>query len=1088
MASTTRYEITPYGFKVRRIDWPRSRNLGFFVKSSRQGGPPWSEDVFGAIPSRLSSGDSEVNAGANVQYDAWDRIDRGGMGAELAGDKTRYRFATAYAGDPREIYPQPATSQPTRVNGKFPSWTGAAACLPHVAFSQVLEASSTTRFRITPGANFALGAPVEVSFSTATAAIAAGSSTLTSATDVWLATDVGLPISVVGAGDDGAELQTTIAAFTNARTVTLATIATDAVSAASARWYQARRIVVIDGTNNEWLTVDPLIPDLVAQVAAHPTTTEAWTNQQEIRDLLVWRVPAAVPAALKAPDFAPIVTAGAKLPANGNISPNDRFYICFTKQTPWGESEHSLQTEFQFGATPHEIKIQFGSNSADVTENGILYRANTKDYPGVTGYTIYGYRPEDSATFNEDNLKVVATVGVRSNQQVKTPLPRHVYKAEATNEGRPPEYTATRSPSAFSCILVVSCDERWTYLNCLNLRGATTSTIQPMQLIRDAAPQQVVTRLPGTIEPSSCTIWLSQIVVPTTSPDGTQPMVRVWYDSSLADDPAGFEHHLRYREMTGILGQLAYAESSRRLWRVYRNLAYWSADPFGGDPDWTGPTAIGPTDYDVLQMIAYGGAKNSSDSAMYFTKPDGLYRILDTQSGPGNRAEWLTTFGVADVRYGRPLVEHRGELYIGAGEHILRYTIANVDLTGPNRDGGLPQSLRSALSGGAASTSRHLYVGGGADRGGDGMGRYRQILETEQGEAWHQVWSSTPPDAFFQSELGQGPPTDISSPAPLLVIVPPDLHGTPESSAGRTTLVYTTGQHAFVGFFPLRHASERLREAPGYLPRTGLVQIDLPIFFGGSRYIEKIWHWLQWAQSSRTRPAVGSYIGMDITPWQPSYTDQPVYDVSRRISLDPTGTDAKWLLVDDTGRIYTHEFFRQEITGMRQQHVVRSEGISIRLWLHQQPATAASQTLVMEEAVLTSSDVSVALGRWVFSCELALQTTATSRRQAANAQEPPLADGELPPAGAHYKTIVEFYEAYDQLTELARNSTPLVLTDATGLEHICRMDLGRRIPRAWYNSYLDTGEAAVLPKQVSFDVTFTELYNIDDTSNVLQAG
>ena len=71
---------------------------------------------------------------------------------------------------------------------------------------------------------------------TLTAAITSGTAALTSATSVWDASDVGLPIKVVGAGPAGATLSTTILAYVSGTSVTLAANASTTVTTGNSYW------------------------------------------------------------------------------------------------------------------------------------------------------------------------------------------------------------------------------------------------------------------------------------------------------------------------------------------------------------------------------------------------------------------------------------------------------------------------------------------------------------------------------------------------------------------------------------------------------------------------------------------------------------------------------------------------------------------------------------------------------------------------------------------------------------------------------------------------------------------------------------
>lgn len=985
---TTRYPPTPYSFLVRRCDELRSANIGFFTKSFRSAGPPWSEEIFGAIPARLSSGDSSVNSGRNVEYTGWDRLDKGGMGAELAADRTRYRYAAGlYCGDMGEIYAQPRERTCVAANGRNSTLEPSTCVLPNAQVG-IVAASGHTTTQITlntnDGAGFNVGCWVRVDSLT------------------------------------GAQQHTRITAKTG-----------DVLTLSPA--------IDITGISVDWR---------VLQLA------------QQIKQLLPWMIPATTPDALTAPANIAVTAAGDKRDVS-LLGANEKWFFVFTKLSPWGESLRSGPVMHTIGTTVQAIDIQFGSNSGSESADGVTYAANTRDYAGVTGYVIYGYRGEAAdtlASFNKDLLRKVATIGVRSNQQVNTPKPRHTFRGETLTEGQPPEYTAGTSATAYNKLIAIACDEQWTYF--YEVTVGTSSTIALLAPVHDV-DDSFFGRIVGTVARDSCTVWNGQLIVPTTNSNGMQAMARLWWDDSKATDL-----RFRARGMIGILGHLAYAEGTRRLWRCYKNLLWWSSDPFTGDPVWTGPIAVGTAEHDVKHMLSYGGAKNSSDSALYLTKANGLYRVLDTDLGPSNRAEWITDFGIPDTRYGSPLVEHRGELYIGAGTNMMRYTIGSFDLVGANRDRGLPVSLQGSFTS-AVSTNRHLYVAVGHEESSMAAKYYGQILETEQGEAWHQFWCSVPTNALSFSESA-APDFTEALPGGHLLVVPANWVS---NSLGPVLLHSVTAPAEQVRWQPLRRAGERLREAPAYLPREGGILV-LPKYYADSRYIEKVWHWLQLAQSQRTVPTTLCQVRADVELEQPSRTATGWTPVTWNQNI-PGGDNNYWLITADafgapSGYLYSNHLYRQEITGAERQRVMRSEGISLRIKLKQ--ATASDTIpLVLEEIVLTSSEVSLSLGRWIFSCEMAMQTI--SPRGTTE-------DGVT--AGRELDTVAEFWAARERLNDFARNSDPLVLTDAGGEEHIVRMDLGRIVPRAWNNNYQSDGTGFVEPKSLAFDVTFTELYNIDD--------
>lgn len=988
----TRYPPHPYAFKLRRCTVARGAEgeVGFLTRSFlAPGGQPWSEEMASGIP-KLNAGDSSVNSGRNVVYEGWNRLDRGGMGAEIANDQTRYESAAGiYAGDQRQLVVQPRTFAPTKVAGSIPAWEHVTAVLPGDAQSTLASAASTTVFDVQPAdaADFNVGATVTI---------------------------------------DRATVQ------------------------------HRRRILSRTGVT---ITIDAAIAGLAAGDVIMQFA-------QTIKQVLTWPIPATVPAALTAPAHVPVITQGVSL-KSGGPSAAETWWFVFTKKSPWGESLRSSEASATMASSnTKELNIQFGSNSASETADGVTYAANTRDYAGVTGYVIYGH---EGTSFDEDMLKKVAEVGVRSNQQVKTPKPRFSFKRDDLIEGAPPEYVAGTSSADESRIMMIASDLWDTFLYTMTFTSEISANIANLLLVSDV-DESLPGRVQGMMEEDAACIWNGQLIVPTTNEEGTRGITRVWYDSSKGLHGSGYSLKWRSRELQGILGHRVYAESQRRMWRVYKNLAYWSSDPLGGDADWQGPYAVGSSEYTVKAIISYGGAKNSSDSAVYFTKADGLYRILDTSDGPQNRVEWICSFGVPHITYGWPLVEHRGELYIGCGTSIMRYTIASNDLIGPDRDHGLPSSLRG-WCGGMASTGRHLYLGYGHDpllaTTGD---VYLQILETEQGESWHQVHyaGGTAADVWetgFYVEDAGPMPTGESGYPPLLHIVP----SSQTNDSGLTALIFTTGERMNLAVMPIRAGGERLYEAVGYHARNGGV-LTLPLYYGGAQYVEKVWYWMSAAQDKKTVPAGGTGIKLEVQIHQPSIEQWDWTPISQN-PHELTGEEQYWLRCGASwtdppgvGRLYGDNNYRQEISGADRQRVIRSEGIRLRVRIEDDEDN--TQPLVLNEIVLTYAEVSLALGRYQYSAELAMNQKL---------------EGE---STLERTTVEEFFADYDALIGFSSNSDPLILTKPDGEEKLVWMNLGRIFPEGWKAGFLANGTPFCLPMKYSFNVVFTELYNLNDTSRM----
>jgi hypothetical protein len=130
--------------------------------------------------------------------------------------------------------------------------------------------------------------------------------------------------------------------------------------------------------------------------------------------------------------------------------------------------------------------------------------------------------------------------------------------------------------------------------------------------------------------------------------------------------------------------------------------------------------------------------------------------------------------------------------------------------------------------------------------------------------------------------------------------------------------------------------------------------------------------------------------------------------------------------------------------------------------------------LVLGTIVLASSPSAVPLGRWIFEAVLKRYQQLSGENGTGRTME--------------NMTNPEFYAAYEKLFSFAKQSDPLILTDALGAEHVVRMDLGHVSPgkdglKTWTKpNDTDPSQIDVItePYELRYTVTFTELYNLDD--------
>jgi hypothetical protein len=540
---------------------------------------------------------------------------------------------------------------------------------------------------------------------------------------------------------------------------------------------------------------------------------------------------------------------------------------------------------------------------------------------------------------------------------------------------------------------------------------------------------------PGVVEYNGCTIYQNRVILMTTNANESQPPGMIYYD---ADQPGSTPWQIR--GLDGPKGRIALGDGDRRLWVFNWHQASWCGEPFVPQPEWQGPINVGGADLPVLAALLYGGSQATVDSpaidgALYLCKADGLYRIVEGADGPERRAERVASFGLADPQNGVTMWEHNGELWVAARAQLFRYTIGSASESDPNDDGAIPLTLQGYVMDGQ-STGRHSYLLTVAPGG------HQQILETRNGEAFHQYFVSK------SAAFNEVAPAGDRWTGRCLALVSP--HHTNDAGA---RLLFAGGVHGNqLWSQPLRRGSEKLRQATGYTP-IAQGELTLPVFFGESRYSEKVWHWVSVVQDAATAP-VGATLRVDGRFERPAAAPQPYEALTlnaNRADGDPLRTT---LETGSDGRFYTTNSFRQEMSGKTRRKERKSDGIGLRLVF----GPGGGVTPVLRGVVLGLTPSIQALQRWTFDIEIAL------RQRAQN--------------GAQFlDTAEQVFAKKAQLVAFARNSGPVVFTDQTGAERIVWVTLSPfRYPR-WKDHKNTNNVAEVLPYTISCQVILTELYN-----------
>jgi hypothetical protein len=477
----------------------------------------------------------------------------------------------------------------------------------------------------------------------------------------------------------------------------------------------------------------------------------------------------------------------------------------------------------------------------------------------------------------------------------------------------------------------------------------------------------------------------------------------------------------------------------------------------------------------INSALVYGGGQ-SADSALYIAKPEGLFRILDTESGPSQRAELVMELGVADEHTGQVLVEHRGELYIGVGGEVFRYNLGQIDAASWNKDHGLPVTMDGHTRA-AASTGRHLYVmvvpPNNSFLSKALVFGYQQVVETTHGEAWHQVHTSanakvpstTPLEADASETQALTP--DRWNGASLEVLSPVATH------SSWACLLFAGGESGNKLYrLPIRIGNEKLRETLlpwgatptyGYMPRT-VASLILPPFYSSRRLIEKVWHWVQISQKPVTVPDVArmQIYARLIQPAVNSATSSYV-----GLTANMNGATAA-----QGGYLFRSNFFRQEFRYWDIYNPLVpaanpfgrgvSDGIDLKFYF-----SAGNQVgdlrapAVLLDPTIAFSEASAALRTWVLNVNIAMLTL-------------------LPDGTTILLTEEQVTDQVARLEAFATNTGAIIVTDPLDQELIVRVDLGpMRVPQREMR-YDQAGFLMTDNLSYNVQVTLTELFAPED--------
>jgi hypothetical protein len=500
------------------------------------------------------------------------------------------------------------------------------------------------------------------------------------------------------------------------------------------------------------------------------------------------------------------------------------------------------------------------------------------------------------------------------------------------------------------------------------------------------------------------------VVLPTwDSSTGTQVMRYLEWDNSKASP-----HKIQRKDLTGAYGHLAVADDAKRLWLFQHHIATYAADPFATSPEWSGPIPVGTAAFPVKRALIYGGS-DTNDSALYMTKADGLYRILEVLDEEGvahvaTRAEQVHPFGIAHADNGTLLEFHRGELYFNVGEEIWRYTIGQVDSASPVKKsdlGAIPSSLRGRFWDGVSS-GRYFY---GLVSKDDGTG-YQQLLETRTGEEWHQVHIS---DTNTFSETSAHANDRWTGRAMALV-------GPTQTNSQTAYVLFAggTGNNTLYRV-PIRQGIERLRDVSGYVPRASGV-LEFPLWHGAEGGQEKVFHWVQAVQDVSTLPngATLTFAG-SLDKSELTSSETLAYETYVTKTADANGYFYAAETLDEATRL---TYFRQRLSGPD----TTRRGVGLQLRMTMTRNTGGTITPVFGPISLTHSLADVTLFRW------GIDTTIADNQEALDHSPiPGSADERL----------------NNLLYVICRNDQHIEYTSPTGSTHHVRVDIGTPFAPLW---------------------------------------